>query len=198
MSKIDGQKKKKKSIGKTVLKVFLTLFLVLFLTVLILGIVFYNKYGKQLFELKEEAERIAAASKKEDFRAAQTSICYWSDGSVLSVLKGDKNVFYLTYDAIPENCINAMLATEDRKFYEHSGYDIYAIIRAAKAYLDNEGEIRQGGSTITQQLARTVYLTNEKTVERKVKEVFLAVNLEKKYTKDEMLGWYINNMYFLN
>jgi 1A family penicillin-binding protein len=198
MSKIDGQKKKKKSIGKTVLKVFLTLFLVLFLTVLILGIVFYNKYGKQLFELKEEAERIAAASKKEDFRAAQTSICYWSDGSVLSVLKGDKNVFYLTYDAIPENCINAMLATEDRKFYEHSGYDIYAIIRAAKAYLDNEGEIRQGGSTITQQLARTVYLTNEKTVERKVKEVFLAVNLEKKYTKDEILEFYINNIYFAN
>ena len=116
----------------------------------------------------------------------------------MSVLKGEKDVYYLPYEAIPKYCIDSLLATEDRKFFEHAGYDVYAIIRAAKAYLDNEGEIRQGGSTITQQLARTIYLSNEKTVERKVKEIFLAANLEKKYTKSEILEFYLNNIYFAN
>ena len=198
MSGEDTSKKKKRGIGRIILKVFLSLFLLLFCVCLVLGIIFYIKYGDRLKELKAEADRIAASSVKEDFKASQTSVCYWSDGSVLSVLKGEKDVYYLSYDAIPEACINAMLATEDRKFYEHSGYDLYAVLRAAKAYIDNEGEIKQGGSTITQQLARTVYLTNEKTVERKVKEIFLAVNLEKKYSKNEILEFYINNIYFAN
>jgi len=197
MSRSEGVKKKK-SFGRRVAGFFLVLFLLAFVALLILGIIFYNKYGKRILELKDEAEQIAAASTPEDFRAFETSVCYWSDGSVMSVLKGERDVYYLSFGSIPKYVKNAMMATEDRKFYEHSGYDIYAILRAAKAYLDNEGEIRQGGSTITQQLARTVYLTNEKTVERKVKEVFLAVNLEKMYTKDEILEFYINNIYFAN
>ena len=192
------EKKKKNSVGRIVRRCLLILFFLLFLTILILGIVFYNKYGKKIIALKKEAEKIAVTSTPEDFKANQTSVCYWSDGSVMSVLKGEKDVYYLGYDAIPKYCINAMLATEDRKFYEHPGYDIYAVIRAAKAYIDNEGEIKQGGSTITQQLARTIYLSNEKTVERKVKEVFLAVGLEKKYTKNEILEFYLNNIYFAN
>lgn len=190
--------KKSRKPGRIVLKIVLGLLFLLFLSVLIFGIVIYNKYGKQILELKAEAEKIAAYSTEADFRSSQTSVCYWADGSVMSVLKGEKDVFYLSFGNIPKNCINAMLATEDRKFYEHPGYDIYAIIRAARAYIENDGEIRQGGSTITQQLARTIYLSNEKTVERKVKEIFLAINLEKKYTKNEILEFYINNIYFAN
>lgn len=198
MSGKDTSQKKKRGIIRIILKIFLSLFLLLFCVCLILGIILYCKYGERINKLKNEAEVIAASSVPEDFRASQTSICYWADGSVLSVMKGEKDVYYLSYDAIPQNCINAMLATEDRKFYEHSGFDFYAVLRAAKAYVDNDGEIRQGGSTITQQLARTVYLTNEKTVDRKVKEIFLAVGLEKKYTKNEILEFYINNIYFAN
>lgn len=198
MASVKKEKKNKSRVGKIVKRSLLCLFLLFFLALLIGFVVIWSKYGDKLKTLKAEANAIAAGSKKEDFRANETSVCYWADGSVMSVLKGEKDVYYLEYDAIPKNCINAMLATEDRKFYEHSGYDIYAIIRAAKAYIDHEGEIRQGGSTITQQLARTVYLTNEKTVERKVKEIFLAVGLEKKYTKNEILEFYINNIYFAN
>ena len=198
MASVKKEKKNKSRVGKIVKRSLLCLFLLFFLALLIGSVVIWSKYGDKLKSLKAEANAIAAGSKKEDFRANETSVCYWADGSVMSVLKGEKDVYYLEYDAIPKYCVSAMLATEDRKFYEHSGYDIYAIIRAAKAYIDHEGEIRQGGSTITQQLARTVYLTNEKTVERKVKEIFLAVGLEKKYTKNEILEFYINNIYFAN
>ncbi|MBR5179687.1 MAG: PBP1A family penicillin-binding protein [Lachnospiraceae bacterium] len=198
MGKKSAEKKKRSKAGRIIRKTFLVLLLLFFITVLVLGIIFYNKYGKRILELKREAEKIAATSERSDFRASETSICYFSDGSVMSVLKGEKDVYYLEYDAIPKYCINALLATEDRKFYEHAGYDVYAILRAAKAYLDNEGEIRQGGSTITQQLARTIYLNNEKTIERKVKEIFLAANLEKKYSKKDILEFYLNNIYFAN
>ena len=198
MGKKSAEKKRRSKVGRIIKKAFLILLLLFFLTVLVLGVIFYNKYGKRILELKKEAERIAAGSHKSDFRASETSICYFSDGSVMSVLKGEKDVYYIEVDAIPKDCVDALLATEDRKFYEHAGYDVYAILRAAKAYLDNEGEIRQGGSTITQQLARTIYLTNEKTVERKVKEIFLAANLEKKYSKSEILEFYLNNIYFAN
>ena len=198
MASVRKEQKNKSRVGKIIKRSLLCLLFLFFLTVLIGFIVIYTKYGKKIKVLKAEANTIVSKSKKEDFRAAETSICYFSDGSVMSVLKGEKDVYYLEYDAIPKYCIDAMLATEDRKFYEHSGYDIYAILRAAKAYIENEGEIRQGGSTITQQLARTVYLSNEKTVERKVKEIFVAVGLEKKYTKNEILEFYINNIYFAN
>ncbi len=192
------KKKKKSKAGRVIKKSLLILLFVFLVSVLVLGIVFYNKYGKRILELKDEAESIASKSRKEDFRASETSVCYFSDGNVMSVLKAEKDVYYLDFDAIPAYCVDALLAVEDRKFYEHPGYDIYAIIRAGKAYLENDGEIRQGGSTITQQLARTVYLTNEKTVERKVKEVFLAAALEKRYSKNEILEFYLNNIYFAN
>ena len=198
MASVRKEQKNKSRVGKIIKRSLLCLLFLFFLALLIGFIVIYAKYGEKLKALKAEANTIVSKSKKEDFRAAETSICYFADGSVMSVLKGEKDVYYLEYDAIPKYCIDAMLATEDRKFYEHSGYDIYAILRAAKAYIDNEGEIRQGGSTITQQLARTVYLSNEKTVERKVKEIFVAVGLEKKYTKNEILEFYINNIYFAN
>lgn len=198
MPKQKPEKKKRSKVGRIIRKSLLILLLVILAAVLVLGVIFYNKYGKRILELKKEAQKIAANSKRDDFRASETSICYFSDGSVMSVLKGEKDVYYLPYEAIPKYCIDSLLATEDRKFFEHAGYDVYAILRAAKAYLDNEGEIRQGGSTITQQLARTIYLSNEKTVERKVKEIFLAANLEKKYTKSEILEFYLNNIYFAN
>ncbi len=191
-------KKKKKTAGRVIGRIVLFLLLFILLAAVAGVIWFYNTYGQELLDIKDKADLIVAKSKKEDFRASQTSVCYYQDGSVMSVLKGEKDVYYLPYEAIPEYAIDAFLAVEDRKFWTHSGYDIYAIGRAAKAYLKNEGRITQGGSTITQQLARTMYLTNEKTVERKVTEIFVAAALEKKYSKEEILEFYINNIYFSN
>ena len=190
--------KKKMTTGRIVRRILLIILLLVLLGGGIVALVVYEKYGKQILECRDKAVIIASKVTKDDFRGNETSICYYSDGSVMSVLKAEKDVYYLDYENIPKNCVSAMLATEDRKFFTHNGYDIYAILRAAKAYIVNEGEIHQGGSTITQQLARTVFLTNEQTVERKATEIFLAAELEKRFSKEQILEFYLNNIYFAN
>ena len=86
---------------------------------------------------------------------------------------------------------------EDRSFWSNKGYEIKAMARAALSILTDR-EISQGGSTITQQLCKLVFLNNEKTVERKVKEIFLAKNVTEKYSKEQIMEWYINYCCFAN
>jgi penicillin-binding protein 1A len=96
---------------------------------------------------------------------------------------------------IPQQLKGALIATEDRKFYRHSGVDLKAVIRAI--YKDiRAGEFVEGASTITQQLAKTLFLTPRKTIVRKIKEALLAFQLERRYTKDEILTFYLNQVYF--
>ena len=104
----------------------------------------------------------------------------------------------LTSLSIPKTALQAMLATEDRKFFEHDGIDLLANIRASIVLIKNKGEIHQGASTITQQLARNIFLSNEVTWERKITEIFLAAELEKRYSKTQILEFYMNNIYFAN
>ena len=96
---------------------------------------------------------------------------------------------------IPRHLVNATLATEDRSFYDHWGVDLWGIARAA---VNNAMHLRavQGGSTITQQLARNLFLTHERTLTRKLKEVALAIELERDYSKDQILEMYFNQIYF--
>jgi penicillin-binding protein 1A len=96
---------------------------------------------------------------------------------------------------IPEHLIQAVLATEDRSFYDHWGIQPSALMRAAVANL-LAGRTSQGGSTITQQLARNLFLTHERTVTRKIKEALLTVRLERIYSKDEILAMYFNQIYY--
>ncbi|MGY3777251.1 PBP1A family penicillin-binding protein [Isobaculum melis] len=92
---------------------------------------------------------------------------------------------------------DAVVSTEDKRFYEHSGFDVMGIGRAAVGYL-TKGGITGGGSTLTQQLAKNAFLTQKQTISRKAEELFLAIEIEKKYTKDEILEMYLNNAYFGN
>ena len=147
--------------------------------------------------MKEEAAGFVRKSTEATFRAAQTSVVYDKDGNTISTLKGEKDVYYLPYEKIPADVCAAIVSIEDKKFYQHSGIDYKAIFRAVKAAIEN-GEVTQGGSTITQQLARTVFLTQDRTWQRKVEEMFLAVELEKKYSKTKILEFYLNNIYFGN
>jgi penicillin-binding protein 1A len=89
------------------------------------------------------------------------------------------------------------MAIEDRRFYRHEGFDFYGLARAAY-YLLLTGRVRGGGSTITQQLAKNAFLTNERSVSRKVREAFLAAKLDSYFTKDEILGFYLNRVYYGN
>ncbi|MEW9093468.1 MAG: biosynthetic peptidoglycan transglycosylase [Clostridiaceae bacterium] len=102
---------------------------------------------------------------------------------------------YTRIDEIPEYLKNATIAVEDRRFYTHGGFDMRSIGRAAVVNL-KEGEIKEGGSTITQQLAKNLFLTNEKSYIRKIKELGLALKIENKYSKDEILEMYLNVVYY--
>lgn len=192
---ITSKKKKKKKIYRTIRR---TIFSLLLLTIVFLGVVFYERYGKEIIELKKEADFIVENSSASDFKASETSLIYDADGNLLTKVKSDKDVYYLSFDEIPQYFKDAIISIEDKKFYKHSGYDLKANARAVLAYVKNEGAITQGASTITQQLSKNVYLSNEKTWQRKVEEIFISVGLEKKYSKDEILEFYLNNIYFAN
>ncbi len=172
--------------------------LLLLVIALVVGIGLYYEYAKPVLELKKQAEEIAKKSTIEDFRSSMTSVVYDSNGEKISTLRSGKSLYYLTYEELPKWAIDVMLVTEDKKFYSHEGVDLLANVRAFYYLIKNKGEITQGGSTITQQLTRTIYLSNEVSYERKLVEVFLAWELEKKYSKDEIMEYYLNNIYFAN
>lgn len=161
------------------------------------GYYFAGGYAQTITQLKEEADILAARSRKETFRKGETGLVYDNKGKLLKAYKGEKDSYYLEYGEIPEIVIKTFIAVEDRQFYKHKGVDYFAILRAVIAMLRN-GEVTQGGSTITQQLARTVFLSTDRTWERKMEEFFIARNLEKKYTKNEIIEFYVNNIYFGN
>lgn len=114
------------------------------------------------------------------------------DGELISQF-GEKRRIPLELSEMPPLLIKAVLATEDSRFYEHPGIDLIGVMRAASVVLTT-GEPSQGASTITQQLARLFFLTREKKIIRKVKEIFLALQIEESLTKDEILELYLNRI----
>nr|MBA3526487.1 transglycosylase domain-containing protein [Sphingomonas sp.] len=117
-----------------------------------------------------------------------------SNGAVL-VNIGPSFGQWLTYEQIPAEMRAAMIAVEDRRFRSHFGVDPIGVARAIKIRV-NEGSWTQGGSTITQQLARNIFLTNSRTFGRKVKEGILALAIERKFSKNQVLELYLNRVYF--
>jgi len=102
---------------------------------------------------------------------------------------------YTEYKYLPNDLINAVVAVEDKRFFDHGGYDIIGIGRALLTNL-KERELAEGGSTITQQLAKNLFLSHEKKFDRKIKELILSLKLEKMYDKEEILEMYLNVIYF--
>lgn len=126
----------------------------------------------------------------------QSTVIYDQDSQKAGTLYGQKGT-YVEADQISDSVKNAVVSTEDRRFYEHHGFDIKGIARAALGIVTS-GRITGGGSTITQQLAKNAYLSQDQTFQRKAKELFMALEIEKKYSKDEILTMYLNNSYFGN
>ena len=169
------------------------------LLLLIAGVTYYyvSGYAKTVSDLKTEANLLVRKSNPNTFRQTETSEVYDINGDTISVLKGEKDVYYITYEQIPEDAVKALISIEDKKFFSHDGVDYKAIARACYVMLKDK-EMTQGGSTITMQLARTIFLSNEKTWQRKIEEIYIASELEKKYSKEEILEFYLNNVYFAN
>ncbi len=178
--------------------VFLISSLVFSLTMLTGILIFYIMYGDDFTRYQKEAGQLVEESDLETFRQTETSLVYDVNGDLISALKGAKDVYYIEYKDIPEYAVEAMIAIEDKKFMKHAGVDLKANVRAFIALVKHKGGVTQGASTITQQLARNIYLTNEVSIERKLKEIFISVELEKKYSKNQIMEFYLNNIYFAN
>lgn len=175
--------------------------IILAVLVAIIGIlvaVSWNKILGPCVEMHANAVKLVSESTENTFKASQTSLVYDNEGELMFSLRGEKDVYYLEYEEIPDAAKFAMISIEDKKFVNHRGVDLKAIIRAAVALVKNAGEVTQGGSTITQQLSRNVFLTHKVSWQRKVEEIFISLELEQKYSKEDIMEFYLNNIYFSN
>jgi penicillin-binding protein 1C len=173
-----------KRVAKGVMRIVLEFVYILLLVVVGTAIAFVGLYRYKTPE----------ASTILDVPLAETSYIYDRTGEVeLYRLYGEENRIVLSHDEIPDVMRAATVAAEDESFYTHFGIDIPGIIRAFFVNVE-AGEIRQGGSTITQQLARSAFYDRERTFRRKMLESVMAVKLEQAFTKDEILDMYLNRV----
>jgi len=127
-------------------------------------------------------------------QTGQTIVVRASDGSEIVTL-GPSYGRWIPYDRIPGSLKDAMISVEDRRFRDHWGVDPIGIVRSLMVRVQS-GHWRQGGSTITQQLARNIFLNNSRTFDRKIREALLAMAIEAKFSKDQVLELYLNKVYF--
>ncbi len=155
-----------------------------------LSITFGVLAGLGLFHLSD----IPKIQSLEEYHPYETSRVYSKDGELISEFYIERRTV-IPFSEIPKYMKNAILAVEDARFYSHPGLDIPGVIRALWADIKAR-EIIQGGSTVTQQLSKMLFLKPEKSLSRKIKEAFIALQIEKKYSKDEILNQYLNQVYF--
>lgn len=177
---------------------FLVLFLLALVAAVVLGYLAYQKYYPLYEEYRDYATKVVDNSTDQDFRTEQTSYIYDSDGNQLCKLKTDKDVNYVKYSDLPEQLVNATVAIEDKRFWDHEGVDWMSTAKATYLYVKNPNVITRGGSTITQQLVKNVYLSYETSIERKAKEILIALRLEKKFGKQQIFEFYVNNINYAN
>ena len=123
------------------------------------------------------------------------SLVYDRRGGVLATFHAEENRSTVKLEEVPDEVVTAILSVEDEKFYRHSGVDVRATGRALLRNVE-AGGIEQGGSTITQQLIKNLVLSSEQDLDRKSREAILALRLEDQLSKDEILEWYVNTVYF--
>lgn len=192
-----NKKKKQKKRRKKDHSFFILQILFLIAIVLVVIVFVKSDYAGGILSLRREAIETVRNSSAEDLQGLRVGTIYDAEGNVLAELKNERNIRYLSSEEIPQTVKDAFISIEDKRFYKHNGVDVFALTRAVTK-LVHKDSITQGGSTITQQLARNVFLTHEKSWQRKVKEMFIAWELEKEYSKDEILEFYVNNIFYAN
>lgn len=207
------EKKEQQSIGITIIAMFFAIIfdilriiknIILWTMILciiagsIAGIITYKKFKPIYDEYNAFATEVVDNSSIETFKPEQTTFIYDKDGKVLIKLRGNKDTAYLDYDDIPTEVIDAFVAVEDRSFWEHPGIDIKGLVRVAYDAVRTKGEEIHGASTIPQQLARNIFLTHEVSLERKFKEMLISIKLTEKYSKRQIMEFYVNNICFAN
>jgi len=179
---------------------------VLVVLCLLVGAVFGVSFGSELADryyaiyqkYLAEAKDVVLHSSPLDFARDGQSKVYASDGTELATLSSDASSMYLTYQQLPKDVINATIAIEDNSFFKHKGVNWKSTAKAAMEEVLTHGNSSRGGSTITQQLVKNTYLSFERSYERKAKEILIAQLLEKKYSKEQILEYYVNNINYAN
>ena len=180
---------KKKSFISKILSVIIKFFgvlLVLFLLGLIAAGVLFIYYTKDMPRPEDYTEKNLAQS---------TKIFDRTGNVLLYEIYGEEKRSWVPLNDIPDHLRKMAVATEDANFYNHFGIDPRGIARAIWVDLQTQ-KATVGGSTIPQQLIRSTYLTNEKTTERKIREMIMAIELDRRYSKDQILEWYLNQVPF--
>ncbi|HQO27746.1 MAG TPA: transglycosylase domain-containing protein, partial [Candidatus Pacearchaeota archaeon] len=178
--------KKKKSLFLRLVSVFIQIILILLLAGVVLALALFLYYTHD-FPRPDKFVRTTAA---------QPTRIYDRDGEILLYnVFGEENRLVVPLEEISEYAQQAVIALEDARFYEHRGVDARGIMRAVLTDLKLRRPA-EGASTISQQLIRSHFLTTEKTTERKIREVLLTLELERQYSKDEILEWYLNQVPF--
>lgn len=154
--------------------------------------------GKEVKQMKSLDQVLDKNIDLKEISLVQNSYMYDRDGSLVSeIVSDDENRVLVPFKKIPEEVKQIFLTSEDRHFYEHKGFDFMGMVRAAASNVKDK-KIDQGASTITQQLTRNLYLSHERSFSRKLTELAYSYQLEKKYTKNEILEAYLNTIYFNN
>ncbi|WP_127537846.1 penicillin-binding protein 1A [Paenibacillus illinoisensis] len=147
--------------------------------------------------VKDEPVRSRALIEQKVSENSITGFAYFADGSPIGQLRTEEDRRPVTFDQIPQKVIDAVISIEDNHFYEHKGVDMSGTLRAVKQKVLKES-VQTGGSTLTQQLARRVFLNLDRTEDRKVKEILLSLRLERFLTKNEIMTAYLNKVPFGN
>ena len=182
------------SVKSIIIRVMLLLFAIAFLICTFT----YIKVKPIYDEYNEAASNFVDKSSISTFRPLESTYIYDNNNEVIAKLRGDQDSIYLNYEDIPTEAINAFIAIEDRTFWDNPGIDTKGMIRVVKNLMQSSGDEVHGASTITQQLARNIFLTKEVSIERKVKEILISLKLTKKYTKEQIMEFYVNNIYYAN
>lgn len=169
----------------------------LVVSVIVVCVFTYTKVKPTLDECREIAYDKLAQMKRSDFSMLSDTEVYDKDGNLIGLINAGH------YEYVPINQIsmylqNGYIAQEDRRFKSHSGVDLLATMRAGLALVKNAGKITQGASTITQQVIKNTYLTQEQTFTRKITEILLAPEVEKQYSKADIMEFYCNTNFYGN
>ena len=163
------------------------------------SIVLFVRFGDDYRSFEKEADQIVENSKAEDFRMDEVTYIYGADGGQIAELSsGNGKSSYLNYRQIPKYAVDAFVAIEDRSYWRNIGIDMKGIIRVAFDFVTSRGDNMAGASTITQQLARTIYLTRDRSITRKIKEMMVSIRLTRKYSKEDIMEFYVNTACFSN
>ena len=176
---------------KGVLSVFTTAFLIMTAA----GLILYAAVKPELDKCREIAYDKLAQMNRSDFSMLSDTVIYDKDGKQIGLINAG-HYQYMDINHISMNLQNGYIAQEDRRFKNHNGVDWIATFRAGLALIKHGGEVTQGGSTITQQVIKNTYLTQERTFTRKIVEILLAPELEKKYSKADIMEFYCNTNFY--